>query len=85
MDVSQRPTDETLALRAQSGDDEAFRELFDRHAPSLGRHIRQRMRPLLRRKLDEADVLQMAYLSVHSDLESFEPRGDAMTATSSAE
>lgn len=70
------PTDEDLALRAQAGDEDAFRLLFERHAPTLRRQIERRLPPLLRRKVDGSDVVQMAYLSVHRGLGAFESRGD---------
>jgi len=73
---AQHPTDEDLAARAQAGDDDAFRALFDRHAPALGRQIHRRLSPMLRRKVDEADILQMAYLGAHRGLDGFESRGE---------
>jgi len=69
------PTDEDLALLAQGGDEAAFQALFERHAPALERRVRRRLPPLLRRKVDEADVVQMTYLAVHRGLARFEPRG----------
>ena len=68
MDVTRDPSDEELALRAQDGDDAAFQILFDRHAPALRRQIQRRLPPLIRRKVDESDVVQMAYLGVHRGL-----------------
>lgn len=75
MSSHQHRTDEDLALSAQAGDEDAFQALFHRHAPALGRRIHKRLSPKLRRKVDEADVLQMAYLSAHRALKDFEPRG----------
>jgi RNA polymerase sigma-70 factor (ECF subfamily) len=69
-------TDENLALRARQGDEIAFRVLFDRHAASLRRQIQRRLPPLVRRKIAESDVVQMAYLGVHRGLDGFESRGD---------
>ncbi len=75
MSTEPDPTDEELALRAQGGDDAAFQRLYERHADALARRIHQRLSPMLRRKVDEGDVLQMAYLSAHRSLENFEARG----------
>jgi RNA polymerase sigma-70 factor (ECF subfamily) len=68
-------SDEALAKRAGDGDQEAFRLLFERHAPALREQVRRRLPKLLRRKVAESDVLQMAYLSVHQSLENFADRG----------
>jgi RNA polymerase sigma-70 factor (subfamily 1) len=76
VDVKRDATDEELARRAKDGDDEAFEALFQRHAPALRRRIQRRLPPLVRRKIDEQDVIQMAYLGVHRGLRSFEPKGD---------
>jgi RNA polymerase sigma-70 factor (ECF subfamily) len=69
-------SDEALAERARQGDEEAFQQLFERHAPELRRSIRRRLQGLLRRKLGESDVIQMTYFSVHRSLGRFENRGD---------
>ena len=76
MSTKEDQTDEELAQRAQAGDEDAFQALFHRHASALGRKIRRRLSPKLRRKVDEADILQMAYLAAHRGLGGFEPRGD---------
>jgi RNA polymerase sigma-70 factor (ECF subfamily) len=65
-----------LAELARQGSEEAFRQLFERHAPELRRRLRRRLGGLLRRKVGESDVIQMSYLSVHLSLERFENRGD---------
>ena len=72
----ERLTDEDLALRAREGDEVAFRVLFDRHSEALRRQIQRRLPPLVRRRVAESDVVQMAYLGVHRGLDRFESRGD---------
>ena len=69
------PTDEALAQRAREGDEEAFGLLFERHAPALRNRVRRRLPALLRRKVAESDVIQMAYLRVHQHLDDFSDRG----------
>ena len=69
------PSDEALAERARQGDEEAFGLLFERHAPALRRRVRRQLPALLRRKVAESDVIQMAYLRVHQHLDGFSDRG----------
>jgi RNA polymerase sigma-70 factor (ECF subfamily) len=69
------PSDEALAERARGGDEEAFGILFERHAPALRRNVRRQLPSLLRRKVTESDVIQMAYLRVHQHLDGFSDRG----------
>ena len=76
MSTKEDQTDEELAQRAQDGDEDAFQALFHRHAPTLGRLIHRRLSPMLRRKVDAADILQVAYLGAHRGLAGFEPRGE---------
>jgi len=71
-----KTSDETLILRARAGDEDAFRQLVERHTPALRRRIRRRLPALLRRKVAESDVLQSAYLIAHKKLATFEDRGD---------
>ena len=69
------PSDEVLAEKARQGDEDAFGLLFARHAPELRRRVRRRLPALLRRKVTESDVIQMAYLRVHQHLDGFDDRG----------
>jgi RNA polymerase sigma-70 factor (ECF subfamily) len=69
-------TDEALAEKARDGDEEAFRILFERHAPALRPIVRQRLSGLVRRKVAESDVIQMTYASLHQSLDRFADRGD---------
>jgi len=69
-------SDEALAALARRGDEEAFRVLFERHSPALRRRVRRQLPGLLRRKVAESDVIQMAYLRVHEHLDGFSDRGD---------
>jgi RNA polymerase sigma-70 factor (ECF subfamily) len=68
-------TDEALAEKARGGDEEAFRVLFERHAPGLRPIVRQRLSGLVRRKVAESDVIQMTYASLHQSLHRFADRG----------
>lgn len=56
------PTTQALIERARAGDDAAVAELFACHDQRLRLMVRVRLNPRLRRRLDEADVLQDAYL-----------------------
>ena len=69
-------TDEALAQRAREGDEDAFRELFDRYAPVLRKRVRRRLPALIRRKIAESDVVQMAYMSVHKSLPQYREQGE---------
>ena len=63
--------DEHLAARAREGDAHAFEVLFDRYAPALRAQVRRQLPGLLRRKVAESDVIQMAYLGAHQGLDGF--------------
>jgi RNA polymerase sigma-70 factor (ECF subfamily) len=76
MPMVPEPTDEDLAARAGAGDESAFEALFRRHAPGLREQVRRRLPGLLRRKVAESDVIQMAYMGVHRSLPSFVDRGE---------
>ncbi|MHC4941221.1 MAG: sigma-70 family RNA polymerase sigma factor [Planctomycetota bacterium] len=69
-------TDEALIERARAGDDEAFGQLFERHAPLLRAKVRRKLPTALRRKVSESDVIQAAYLGVHKNIERFDDRGE---------
>jgi RNA polymerase sigma-70 factor (ECF subfamily) len=71
-----RPSDEILAARARAGDEAAFRELCERHAPRLRPRVRRRLPTALRRKVSESDIIQDACLGAHLTLERFEDRGE---------
>jgi RNA polymerase sigma-70 factor (ECF subfamily) len=69
------PSDEALAEKAREGDEDAFRTLYERHEPLLRRTIHRRLSGIIRRKVAESDVIQMAYLGVHQSLDRFSNRG----------
>lgn len=69
-------TDATLIARAREGDEDAFRQLLERHGPSLRRKVRRQLPGLLRRKVGESDVLQSAFLIANEKLAEFEYRGE---------
>jgi RNA polymerase sigma-70 factor (ECF subfamily) len=70
------PHDEALLRRAREGDESAFQELYERHAARLKARIARRLRGGLRRKVDESDVLQDAYVVALRRLATFEDRGE---------
>lgn len=70
------PTDAELVRRAQEGDGEAFRALFDRYSKTLLARIEGRLPRALHRRLGASDVLQDSYLVALGRMESFEDRGD---------
>jgi RNA polymerase sigma-70 factor (ECF subfamily) len=51
-----------LLQRAQTGDRQAFEELFARHRPYLRQLVELRLDPRLRARVDPSDVVQEAYL-----------------------
>lgn len=69
------PTDEELVARYQRGEESAFDELVDRHAPYVVRLVDR----LLGRSQDVADVVQDVFVDVLSGLKRF--RGDAAFRT----
>jgi RNA polymerase sigma-70 factor (ECF subfamily) len=70
------PSDEVLVRRVRSGDQDAARILFDRHAPGLRARVRRSLPGRLRARLGESDVVQEAYLAVFLGLRDFEDRGE---------
>lgn len=70
------PADEALVARVRAGDEAAFQELFERHAPALRARIRRQLPAALRRKVSESDVIQVAYAGAFRNLASFEDRGE---------
>lgn len=69
-------SDESLVRRARGGDEEAFRELFDRWLPRLRSRSRRALRGILRRRVAESDMVQEAYLTAYLRLSDFEDRGE---------
>lgn len=65
-----------LIQRAQRGDEQALRELMERHAPPLARQVRGRLSPAIRRKLSDSDVMQEAWTIAWQHLPEFEYRGE---------
>ena len=62
--------------RVREGDGEAFRDLFERHAPALRARIRRQLPAAVKRKVSESDVIQAAYAGAYKNLARFEDRGD---------
>ncbi|MHC4973251.1 MAG: RNA polymerase sigma factor [Planctomycetota bacterium] len=63
-------------MRVRAGDEEAFRKLFERHAPALRARIRTQLPAAIKRKVSASDVIQVAYAGAYKNLASFEDRGD---------
>jgi RNA polymerase sigma-70 factor (ECF subfamily) len=64
-------TNEELLDAARNGDEGALAILFERHRDRLERMVRLRMDPRLQGRVDPADVLQDAYLTVRSKFPSY--------------
>jgi len=65
-----------LLARSRSGDEAAFRLLYERSVSRLKGRIRARIGPKLRRKVDASDILQDAYLVALERLPEFVPQDD---------
>lgn len=65
-----------LIRRAQAGDEEAVRTLFEQHVADLRRRVHRKLPALARGKLAESDVIQEAYLTAFLRLGDFEDRGE---------
>lgn len=53
---------QSLLLRAQTGDRQAFEELFARHRPYVRQLVELRLDPRLRTRVDPSDIVQEAHL-----------------------
>src|SRR3954465_8635607 len=62
-----------LLRRAASGDQDALRELFDRHRDRLKRMVHLRLSRRLQGRVDDSDVLQEAFLDVSQRLAQYAP------------
>jgi RNA polymerase sigma-70 factor (ECF subfamily) len=69
-------TETDLIARAQAGDEEAFRELFERHTDDVERRMARLMPRAVRRKHSISDVVQETRLTAFGRLRDFEDRGD---------
>jgi RNA polymerase sigma-70 factor (ECF subfamily) len=67
--------EERLVSLAQSGDEGAWRDLVEEHAPALRRRIQRRLPARVRRRVSESDVLQEAWLVASRRLQELEYRG----------
>jgi RNA polymerase sigma-70 factor (ECF subfamily) len=74
------PSDEELVRRIRAGDEEATRELFDRHLPALRAKARARLPAALRGKVGASDVVQEAWLAAFVSLGDFKHAGDGSFA-----
>ena len=74
---SDEPSDAVLLERARSGDDEAFRLLFERYGEAMRRFAERRLPRSIRRRVSVADVLQEARIVAHRRCVDFEERPDA--------
>jgi RNA polymerase sigma-70 factor (ECF subfamily) len=60
-----------LLQRAQTGDRQAFEELFARHRPYLRQMVELRLDPRLRTRVDPSDVVQEAHLEAYRRLNTY--------------
>ncbi len=61
----------TLLERAETGDRQAFEELFARHRPYLKQMVELRLDPKLRTRVDPSDVVQEAHLEAYRRLSTY--------------
>ena len=69
--MAQTSSSDSLARRARSGDEAAFRALYEQSVHDLKARIRRRISPALRRKVDASDILQDAYIVALRRLDEF--------------
>src|SRR5262249_50702638 len=62
---------QSLLEQAQTGDRQAFEELFARHRPYLRQLVDLRLDPKLRTRVDPSDVVQEAHLEAFRRLNTF--------------
>ena len=62
---------QTLLERAQTGDRQAFDDLFARHRPYLRQMVELRLDPKLRSRVDPSDVVQEAHLEAFRRLSTY--------------
>lgn len=62
---------QSLLERAQTGDRQAFDELFARHRPYLRQLVELRLDPRLRPRVDPSDVVQEAHLEAFRRLDTY--------------
>jgi RNA polymerase sigma-70 factor (ECF subfamily) len=62
---------QSLLEQAQTGDRQAFEELFARHRPYLRQLVELRLDPKLRTRVDPSDVVQEAHLEAFRRLNAF--------------
>jgi RNA polymerase sigma-70 factor (ECF subfamily) len=72
---SEPPSDDVVR-RAQRGDPEAQRLLYEHYIPLLRARIQRRLPSLVRRKVAASDVIQEAWLTAFQRLPSFEFRSE---------
>jgi RNA polymerase sigma-70 factor (ECF subfamily) len=65
-----------LLRRARSGDQDAWKRLFERYKKMLWAHVEARIRGFARRRLDADDVLQAAFLRAWKSIGTFEYHGE---------
>ena len=65
-----------LLEQAQTGDDAAMAELFDRYRKRLRQMVRLRLDRRLQGRVDASDVLQDAYLDARKKLPTYSAKGD---------
>ena len=64
--------DELLIERSLAGDEQAFRELYDRYSPEVLGYIRRRMPAKLRWRASDSDLLQDTYATAFMRLPDYE-------------
>jgi len=62
---------ELLLNRVRGGDESAMQELLTLHRDRLRRMIRMRLHPLVRKRVDESDILQEALLAASQRMNDF--------------
>lgn len=73
-------TNEELAVLAQSGDQTALAELWERNRPLCIKHSRKYMGLCVQAGIDVEDLMQELYFGFHAAVEAFEPnKGFAFT------